>query len=79
MINKVLWAAIALPALVSLLSCGSDESQSPLLPMEKPIFKLGYPKDDAQHALLAVTDSQLRVLSPRWKNALAKPGSRTMA
>jgi tetratricopeptide (TPR) repeat protein len=63
MINKVLWAVIALPALVSLLSCGSDESQSQLLPMEKPIFKLGYPKDDAQRALLAVTDSQLRVLT----------------
>jgi tetratricopeptide (TPR) repeat protein len=63
MINKVLWAVIALPALVSLLSCGSDESQSQLLPMEKPIFKLGYPKDDAQHALLAVTDSQVRVLT----------------
>ena len=63
MINKVLWAVIALPVLVSLLSCGSDESQSQLLPMEKPIFKLGYPKGDAQHPLLAVTDSQIRVLA----------------
>jgi TolA-binding protein len=63
MINKVLWAVIALPALVSLLSCGSDESQSQLLPMEKPIFKLGYPKGDAQHPLLAVTDIQIRVLA----------------
>src|SRR5271168_5314893 len=62
MINKVLRAVLALPLAVALFSCGSDENQSQLLLMEKPVFKLGYPKDDPLELRL-VTESQLRVLT----------------